>query len=387
MESKSVAASIIGSHLGREVIPGEVVSVEPDLIMIHDGNTPLFMHHFEERKVKHPERVVAFTDHFSPPSTIAHAEAVKEYHGFLRQQGIEHVHRFEGIGHQLMVELGYAREGMLILGNDTHATTYGAVGAFSFALGNTDTAYALATGRTWIRVPESLPIEMKGDMRHATPFDMGLEVIRRLGTDGGEYRSLEFHGRGEISLDGRMTVSNLSAETGAISAIFADSGGNSDHALEMNLSELVPLAAEPFSPSGVKEVSSLGGVKIQQAIIGSCASGRLEDIRAAAEILEGERIHGDVRLIVAPSSQGIFLRSLELGYIQTLIEAGAVVVSPGCGSCAGIDRGIMASGERTIATYSRNYRGRMGPHDAEVYLASPETVALSALYGEITGRD
>ncbi len=383
----SLAERIIGRHLGRRVSPGEIVTVEPDLIMIHDGNAPLFMHHFENRKRRYPDRIVAFTDHFSPPSRIAHAETVRKYRRFLDEQGIGNQHHFEGIGHQLMVELGYAREGMIILGNDTHATTYGAVGAFAFALGNTDTAYALATGRTWLRVPESVDIEIKGGLRHASSFDIGLEVIRRLGTEGGEYKSLEFYGERGLSTDGRMTLCNLSAETGAVSAAFSPLEDENASDMEIDTEELAPLVAEPYSPANVRAVSSVRGVKIQQAMIGSCASGRLEDIRIAAGILKGERVSKNVRFIIAPSSQNIMLKAVELGYIKTLMEAGVVVVSPGCGSCAGIDRGILASGEKAIATYSRNYRGRMGPPDAGVYLASPETVALSALYGEITGRE
>lgn len=380
----NLVEEIISQHTGHSVRAGDVVTLEPDLVMIHDGNTPLFMNYFENRRIKYPDRVVAFTDHFSPPSSIAHSEVVRAYHRFLKEQGIEKQHHFTGIGHQLMVELGYAGEGMIILGNDTHATTYGAVGAFGFALGNTDTAYTLATGRTTIRVPKAEVIGLKGRLRKASPFDVGLEVIRRYGTDGGEYRSLEFQSD-SLSLDGRMTVSNLSAETGAVSAIFSRRKENA--AQEIDLAELTPLVALTYSPDNIAEASSLKDVRIQQAMIGSCASGRLEDIRTAAEILNGEKIDRDVRLIVAPSSNGVMLKAAEEGYIQTLIEAGAVVVSPGCGSCAGIDRGILASGERAVATYSRNYRGRMGPPDSGVYLASPETVALSALYGEITGRE
>ncbi len=384
--SHSRTLEIIEAHLGKRAAPGETITIEPDLVMIHDGNTPLFMHHFENRRIRHPDRVVAFTDHFSPPSSIAHAEVVKAYRRFLDSQGIKNQHHFEGIGHQLMVELGYAKEGMIILGNDSHATTYGAVGAFAFALGNTDTAYALATGKTWMRVPEPVSVELRGELRTALPFDVGLEIIRMLGTDGGEYRALEF--QGNLPPDGRMAVSNLSAETGAVSAMFVRDGrGNGDADMRLDLRDLVPLASVPYSPANVKEVADIKGVKIQEAIIGSCASGRLDDIKAAAEVLNGEKIHPDVRLIIAPSSAGIMLRAMEDGYISSLIEAGAVVVAPGCGACAGIDRGLLASGENAIATYGRNYRGRMGPPDAGVYLASPETVAISAIYGEITGRD
>jgi len=380
----NLVQEIISQHTGHSVRAGDVVTLEPDLVMIHDGNAPLFMNYFENMRIKYPERVVAFTDHFSPPSSIAHSEVVRSYHRFLKEQGVEKQNHFTGIGHQLMVELGYAKAGMIILGNDTHATTYGAVGAFAFALGNTDTAYTLATGKTTIRVPVAEKIELKGRLKKASPFDVGLEVIHRYGTDGGEYSSLEFHSE-SISLDGRMTISNLSAETGAVSAIFSRRKVNAAH--EIELAELTPLVALPYSPDNITEVSSLKDVKIQQAMIGSCASGRLEDIRSAAEILNGEKIDRDVRLIIAPSSNAVMLKAMEEGYIQTLMEAGAVIVSPGCGSCAGIDRGILASGEKAVATYSRNYRGRMGPSDSAVYLASPETVALSSLYGEITGRE
>ncbi|MCD6541997.1 MAG: 3-isopropylmalate dehydratase large subunit [Thermoplasmata archaeon] len=391
---------------------GEIIDASVDLAMSHD-NAALVSKIFREIGVDNVwdrNKIVIVLDHRTPANTIKAAEAHKSIREFVREQGIENFYDVgEGICHQVLPEKGYVKPGMLIVGTDSHTTTYGAFGAFSTGIGATEMACIWATGKLWMKVPETIKMIINGKPgKMVMSKDIILYIIGEIKSDGANYKAIEFYGETikNMSIASRMTISNQSMEAGAKAAIippdektfeylkervkgeikpvYADEDANYEDVMEFDVTNLEPQVACPHTVDNVKPVSEVAGISINQAVLGSCTNGRLEDIEVAARILKGKRIADGVRMIVVPASREIYLKAMEKGYIQTLLKAGATVINPGCGPCLGAHQGILASGERAITSTNRNFRGRMGSPDSEVYLASPATVAASALKGEIT---
>jgi homoaconitate hydratase family protein len=406
---QTLVEKILSQKVQRSVGPDEVIEVDVDSVMVHDANAPLFFKHFsEDDYIFDPERVVFITDHFGPPSTPEHSGMVDNVRKFISDYEIKYYHEFQGICHHLMVEEGYVVPGMVAIGIDSHATTYGAVGAFATGMGSTDTAYILKTGRTWLKVPGTIRVNFRREQRdNILGTDIALELLGILGEDGATYKALEFGGFGvrNLGMDARMTIANFSHEMGAKVGIFpvddrasdylherakweydilaVDEKANYEQKVDIDLNKIEPNIAQPHSPANVTPVSEVEGAAINQAFLGSCASGRMEDLRAAARILDGKKIHDNVRMIVIPTSNRIYTRALREGLIESFVKAGAVPCNPSCGPCAGIDKGILGDGEVCISTSNRNFKGRMGANSSEIYLASAATVAQSALEGKI----
>ncbi len=378
---------------------GEFVRRKPDRVMIHDGNMPLVFERLENVELYDPRRITAVTDHFCPPSTVERAGYVKRLREFVKAKNITDHVEFKGICHQVMLE-GRVRPGELVVGMDSHSTTYGALGAYGVGLGSTDTAEVLETGSTWFKAPETVKVNIR---KKATGTDLALELLRQVKYSC-NYRSIEFADHAENSMDTKTTVSNMAAETGAKAAVFPTDKITIEYLRRYGISEEMkfstddsvcskvldleptePLVAVPHKPYSIKKAVKVQGRSIDQIVLGSCASGRYSDIKKAADVLNNKKVHPDVRMLVIPSSANILERAMRDGYIQTLLEAGAVLLNPSCGPCAGIDKGLLAEGEVCLSTFNRNYRGRMGP--GEIYIANAEICALSAVKGVLTAPE
>lgn len=407
---KTFAEKILSRASSSDAWAGDTVVGKVDLAMSHE-NAALVSRMFREmgaQRIWDKEKVVVLFDHRVPANTISAAEGHKAVREFVAQQQVSHFYAHgEGICHQILPEKGHVQPGMLIVGSDSHTTTYGAFGAFSTGIGATEMASVWATGELWFRVPETLRINITGPMpKGVSSKDVILGIIGRLGSDGADYMCVEYTGDAvdSMSVSSRMVMSNMAIEMGAKAGIcFPDSktmsyleerGANNGNPvmgdedavtriLDFPVSGLAPLVACPHAVDNVKEVSDLEGLRIDQAVLGSCTNGRLEDLEAAEAITRGEKIPTNVRFIVVPASKEVYLEAMDRGIIRSLMESGAIVTNPGCGPCLGAHQGILAAGERAISTTNRNFRGRMGSADSEVYLASPQTVAASALAGEI----
>ena len=395
----------------KKVEAGEIVDASVDLAMSHD-NAALVSKVFKEigvEKVWDPDKIVIILDHRAPANIIKAAEAHKSIREFVKSQDIKNFYDIgEGICHQVVPEKGFVKPGMLIVGTDSHTTTYGAFGAFSTGIGATEMACVWATGKLWLKVPETIKMIIEGKLQDMVMAkDVILYIIGKIGSDGANYKAIEFYGETvrNFSVASRMTISNQAMEAGAKAAIVppdektldylksrvkgdvepisADKDANYEDVLEFDVSDLEPQVACPHAVDNVKPVSEVAGIEIDQAVLGSCTNGRLEDLEIAAMILEGKRIASNVRMIVVPASREVYLEALKRGYIEIFLKAGATIINPGCGPCLGAHQGVLASGERAITSTNRNFRGRMGSPDSEVYLASPATVAVSAIKGEI----
>ncbi len=393
------------------VVAGQIVDVSPDVAMSHD-NTAAIYQTFKKlgvTKVKYPERLAITLDHAVPAPTTQHAQNHAEVRQFVKEQGVTTFFEVgRGICHQVHSEEGVVLPGEVILGSDSHTTHFGWLGAFGAGVGRSEMAAIWATGELWLRVPESMKVVVTGDWpQGVTAKDFCLKLMGDLGVDGGIYMSIEFSGPAisALSLESRAVIPNMMAEFGAKTAylppdeaIFkylegrarrpytpmypdADATYAAEH--HYNVSTLEPMVACPDSPDNVKPVSEIAGTPVQQAFIGTCTNGRLEDIAAAAEIVKGQHIAAGTRLIVIPASSVVMQAAMQRGYLQTLMEAGAVLGTPGCGPCMGNHMGVPAPKEVTISSANRNFRGRMGTPDAPVYLASPAVVAASAIAGKI----
>ncbi len=425
-EGQTFAQKALARAAGRDrVAVGEVVDARPDRVLSHD-NTAAIARMFYQlglKRVRDPDRLVITLDHAVPPPTPRHAQNHAEIRRFVAEQGIRHF--FEagrGICHQVISEEALVLPGQMILGADSHTTHFGWMGAFGAGIGRSEVLALWATGEIWLRVPESIRITLTGRLPFGvTAKDLCLRIFYDLGADGGLYRSLEFAGEGihALSIESRMTIANFMAEFGvknaylppddtvfdwlaprlarrtgepipaareriAASALYPDPGAAYEAEYVYRLDELEPMVACPSSVDHVKPLREVAGIRVDMAFIGTCTNGRLEDIAAAAAILRGRRIAPGVRLLVIPASSEVLQEALRQGYIQTLVEAGAMIGIPGCGPCMGIHMGIPAPGEVVISSGSRNFRGRMGTPEAEIYLASPAVVAASALRGRIT---
>lgn len=394
----------------KEVSPKEIVEVNVDAVMVNDLTGPLAVDSFRKigiEKVWDPEKIAIVLDHLAPASSEKAAELHKMLREFAEEQGIHGLYDVgEGVCHQVMVEKGYVKPGALIVGADSHTCTYGAFGAFSTGIGSTEAAAVFATGKIWLRVPEAFRINVKGFLQsYVTPKDLILHIIGQIGADGAIYKSIEFTGPTirSMSADGRMTLCNMVVEMGAKNGIIepdetaikylklesaelmkSDPDAHYERVLEMDVSGLEPQVACPHSVDNVKPVSDVSCVEIDQGFIGSCTNGRIEDLRLAARVLMGKKVKKGVRLLVVPASKEVYLQALREGLIEILMKAGAVVCNPTCGPCLGGHLGLLAADEVCISSSNRNFIGRMGSVKAKIYLASPATVAASAVTGKIT---
>lgn len=398
----------------EEVRPGEIVEAEIKSAMIHDITGPIAVQSWrklEEAKVWDPDRVVVIFDHFLPPPTEQAASLQKMMRGFVDEQGIRSFYDVGrgGICHQVMPEKGHVHPGDVIVGADSHTCTYGAFGAFSTGIGSTEMAAVFATGRLWFKVPRTIKINVNGSFAPSVMSkDLILHILAKLGVSGANYRGMEFTGQAveDMSISGRMTLCNMSIEAGAKTGIVAPdtktaeylgaSSSNSFHdigsdedskyerTIQIDASTLSPQVARPHSPDNVIPIEEMPETRIDQAFLGSCTNGRTEDLRIAARILDGRKVHNCTRLIVTPASQDVYRECLREGLIEILTESGAVVTNPGCGICIGIHMGILAPGDVCVSSSNRNFIGRMGSPQAKIFLASPATVAASAIAGRIT---
>ena len=408
---ETVIEKIIRNNVGKSVRPGDIVTVNVDRVMIHDIFIPFVAEKFEEMgftKLWDPEKVILIYDHLVPASQLDDTRHFHTGDEFAKKYGMTHVHRSDGICHQLMTEAGYVKPGNIVFGTDSHTTTYGCVGAFSSGIGYTEMASILGTGTMWIKVPETIKIVIDGELpENVMSKDVILRIIGDLGADGATYRALEFTGSTieKMSVASRMTMSNMAIEAGAKCALFTPDEKTAEYCeIELNdfqkslkgdgdakymktvtyrAEDFVPVMACPSQVDKIRDVSELEGTEIDQVFIGSCTNGRLEDLQAAAEVLKGKKVADFVKLIVTPASRKIYRQAVEMGIMDTLAEAGAIITHPGCGLCCGRTGGILTDGERVVATNNRNFLGRMGTSKVQIYLASPRTAAFCAVAGKI----
>lgn len=409
----TLAERILARAAGREsVTAGEFVVADIDLALLHDifaAQVFDMLRDVGSDGVFDPDRTVVVIDHLVPAPTAEAAALHQRIRAHVARLGITAFYDAgEGICHQLLPERGHIRPGMLVVGTDSHTTTYGALGAGGTGIGTSDMVYALATGRLWFRVPETLRFELTGDLGPAVSWkDVILYLAGRFGADAAQYKAMEFGGPAVANADmsSRLTVSNMAVEMGAKFGLFAadevtdaylrEHGGSGSEPFEpdpdasyeavhqISLADLPPQVAMPHEVDRVGSIEDVAGITINQAFIGSCTNGRIEDLRAAAEVLEGHHIAPGVRLLVAPASRSVLQEAMKTGVLASLVDAGASVLPPGCGPCFGGHGGLLGPGERCIGTSNRNFIGRMGSAEAEIFLASPATVAASALAGHI----
>ena len=410
----TMTQKILAEHAGlKEVVAGQLIEVKLDLVLGNDITAPVAINEFEKigaTKVFDVNKIALIADHFVPNKDIKSAEQTKQMREFAKKMGI--VNHFDvgqmGIEHALIPEKGMSVPGDLIIGADSHTCTYGALGAFSTGIGSTDMAASMATGKTWLKVPEAIKFVLKGKRgKWVMGKDVILHIIGLIGVDGALYKSMEFTGEGlaNLSVDDRLSMANMAIEAGGKNGIFdvddqtlayvkehstrpykvykADPDAVYSEVYEINLGDIKPTVAFPHLPSNARTINNVGTVEIQQSVIGSCTNGRIEDLRMAAEILKGRKVHPDVRCIILPATQKIWKQAMNEGLFDIFIDAGAAVSTPTCGPCLGGHMGILAKGERAISTTNRNFVGRMGHPESEVYLASPAIAAASAILGRI----
>lgn len=411
----NITEKILSSKTNHEVSPGEIIEIPVDLAMSHDGTSPPTIKTFEKiaTKVWNPNKIVLVFDHNIPANTIGSAEFQKVCRNFIKQQNITHnyIHG-EGICHQVLPEKGLVEPGKVIVGADSHTCTYGAFGAFSTGMGATDLAMVWATGKTWFMVPESIKMEISGELNpYIAPKDIILNIIGKVGIAGATYKTAEFCGEtiDKMGVEGRATMCNMAIEMGAKNGIMEPnrevidyiikntgkkeselnilkSDKDAEYLKEMHfeIGDIEPQIACPNDVDNVKNISKVEGISIDQSLVGSCTNGRLSDLADAAEILEGNKINNDVRLLILPASVEIYKEALNAGYIETFIDSGAIICNPGCGPCLGGHMGVLSEEEVCISTTNRNFKGRMGDPKSSVYLANSKVVAASAIEGVIT---
>ncbi len=395
-----------------EVVAGQIVDARPDVALSHDNTAPISRTFYSLGidRVKYPERLAITLDHAVPAPSTLHAQNHAEVRQFVAKQGVRNFFEVgRGICHQVLSEEAIVLPGELILGSDSHTTHFGWLGAFGAGVGRSEMAAIWATGELWLRVPESILIVVDGELPPGvTTKDLCLKIIGDLGADGGLYLSVEFTGSTleTLSFDSRMVIPNMMAEFGAKNAylapddrliewlrgkagrdftpLYPDPDANYLAVHHFDASTLEPMVARPHTVDNVVPISEVAGTPVQQAFLGTCTNGRLEDLAAAAEVLRGRHVAAGTRLLVIPASSRVYMDAMEQGYLTTLMEAGAVIGTPGCGPCMGNHMGVPAPGEATISSANRNFRGRMGTRDSEIYLASPAVVAASAVTGVLT---
>ncbi|MCI9534393.1 MAG: 3-isopropylmalate dehydratase large subunit [Lachnospiraceae bacterium] len=413
---QTIIEKIIGHNMGSvQIKPGDIVTVKPDRVMLDDIMMPFIADKFHEmgfNKVWDPDKVVLIYDHLVPASQQDDTRHYQAGDAFAEKYGLTHVHRSDGICHQLMTEAGYVKPGDVVFGTDSHTTTYGCVGAFSTGIGYTEMAAILGTGALWVKIPETIRIVIDGTLpKGVMSKDVILRIIGDLGADGATYRALEFTGSAvdEMTVASRMTMANMAIEAGAKCAAFSPDEKTAEYCgIELNgfykglkgdedakyvqtiryqAEDFRPVMACPSQVDKIREVRELEGTVIDQVFIGSCTNGRLEDLQAAAKVLEGKKVAPFVKLIVTPASRKVYEDALACGALKTLLEAGAIVTHPGCGLCCGRAGGILCDGERVVATNNRNFLGRMGTAKTEIYLASPVSAAACAAAGKIVNAE
>ncbi|MBQ5990658.1 MAG: 3-isopropylmalate dehydratase large subunit [Oscillospiraceae bacterium] len=410
----TMTQKILAAHAGLDKVEsGELIMVDLDLVLGNDITSPVAIKEFNKlgkTEVFDKEKVTMVMDHFAPNKDIKAAEQCKMCREFCGEKSITNFFDVGqmGIEHALLPEKGLVVAGDAVIGADSHTCTYGALGAFSTGVGSTDMACGMATGKAWFKVPEAIKFVLKGSFRkYVSGKDLILHIIGMIGVDGALYKSMEFTGEGlkSLSMDDRLCIANMAIEAGAKNGIFevdditlkyiaehsdrkpviykADDDAVYERVIEIDLSEVKSTVAFPHLPENAKTFDEIGDVRIDQVVIGSCTNGRLEDLAAAAEILKGRKVASHVRTIIIPATQKIYLEAMEKGYLKIFIEAGAVVSTPTCGPCLGGHMGILAEGERAVATTNRNFVGRMGHPGSEVYLAGPTVAAASAVAGKL----
>ncbi len=408
---QTIAEKILSEHAGKQVKPGELIISKIDAVMVQDGTGPLAVNEFKKlnkTKLFNPERTILFIDHAAPSprkelsnSHTVLREFAKEYGAVLSEVG-------EGVCHQRLVE-SYINPGEVLLGADSHTCTSGALGAFATGVGSTDIAVVMALGKTWLKVPSTYKIVLEGEFSKGVyAKDLILHLIGLIGADGATYKALEFTGSAvkNLTMSERFTISNMAVEAGAKAGLFetdektyeylkeqgredkfkeikADSDAKYERVININLSELKPTISCPHTVDNTKTIEELERTQINQVYIGTCTNGRIEDLRIAADILKGKKVKEGIRLLVAPASRKVFLEALKEGLIETFAEAGASIVTSGCGACVGVHAGILGDGEVCLATQNRNFKGRMGNTEGFIYLSSPATAAYSAIKGYI----
>lgn len=414
----TITEKIFAAHCGKDFVQvGELISAKVDITLANDITGPIAISEFRKIGVENvfdPSRVVFVPDHFVPNKDIKSAQQAKIVRNFSREQNL--VNYFEvgrmGIEHALLPDKGIVTAGDLVIGADSHTCTYGALGAFSTGVGSTDLGCTMASGETWFRVPSTIKVEFFGTLnKWVSAKDLILHLIGDIGVDGALYKTLEIGGEviENMQMDGRFTICNMAIEAGAKNGIIvpdeitkkyllnrsirepkfytSDENATYEKVLRYDVSKIEPTVAKPHLPENTCPISEIGNIKIDQAVIGSCTNGRLSDLEVAAKILDGRKVHPDVRLIVFPGTQEIYLDALKLGYIEAIIKAGGAVSTPTCGPCLGGHCGILAKGERAISTTNRNFVGRMGHPESEVYLSSPAVAAASAILGKISSPE
>ncbi len=410
----TMTQKILAAHAGLpEVKAGQLIRAKLDMVLGNDITSPVAIREFEKEgftEVFDKDKISMVMDHFTPNKDIKAAEQCKQCRSFAKSFDLTHFYDVGdmGVEHALLPEQGIVGAGDCIIGADSHTCTYGALGAFSTGVGSTDMAAGMATGEAWFKVPEAIQFRLHGALRpKVSGKDLILHIIGMIGVDGALYCSMEYTGEGvkSLSMDDRLCIANMSIEAGAKNGIFpvdevtraymdgrtrrpytvfeADPDATYLRTIDIDLSALEPTVAFPHLPENTRRMSDVGEIPIHQVIIGSCTNGRLSDMKAAAEILAGKKVHPDVRCIIIPATQQIYLESIELGYMKIFIESGCAVSTPTCGPCLGGHMGVMAAGERCVATTNRNFVGRMGHVESEVYLASSEVAAASAVLGKI----
>lgn len=414
----TMTQKILAAHAGLDIVEaGQLIMADLDMVLGNDITTPVAVNEFEKAGfdgVFDTEKISLVMDHFTPNKDIKAAQQCMQCRNFARQYDVKNffdVGRM-GIEHALLPEQGIVKAGDCIIGADSHTCTYGALGAFSTGVGSTDMAAGMATGKAWFKVPEAIKFNLTGKLsKHVSGKDVILHIIGMIGVDGALYRSMEFMGEGlkSLSMDDRLCIANMAIEAGAKNGIFMvdeiteeymrervegewkvyepDEDAQYAEVYDIDLSSLRPTVSFPHLPENTKTIDEVGDIPIQQVVIGSCTNGRLEDMAEAAEILKGRKVHRDVRAIIIPATQQIYKDCIKEDYLDIFIDAGCVVSTPTCGPCLGGHMGILAEGERCVATTNRNFVGRMGHVKSEVYLASPAVAAASAVAGRICGFD
>ncbi len=413
----TLAEKILAAHSGeKKVTSGELINVRVDLVLANDITAPIAIKEFQRigvKKVFDPQKIVMVPDHFIPNKDILSAEQAKLMREFALEQGLIYFEVGQmGIEHVLLPEQGLVLPGEVVIGADSHTCTYGALGAFATGMGSTDIAAAMACGEIWMKVPPTIKFVYHGKLgRWVGGKDLILYTIGNIGVDGALYAAMQFEGEAitALSMDGRFTMANMAIEAGAKAGIFKvdsqtleyvrprarrsykvydpDEDAEYVQIIEYDVSQLEPQVAFPHLPANSKSISQVGRIDIDQVVIGSCTNGRLEDIRTAAQILKGKLVHPRVRCIIIPGSQQVYLQALREGLIEAFIRAGAAVSTPTCGPCLGGYMGVLAAGERCVSTTNRNFKGRMGSTQSEVYLANPAVAAASAILGRIASPD
>lgn len=414
----TMTQKILAAHAGvSQVSAGQLIEAELDLVLGNDVTAPVAIREMEKMKINKVfdnNQIALVPDHFTPNKDIKSAQNCKCMREFAMDQDITNYFEIGemGIEHALLPEKGLVVAGDVVIGADSHTCTYGALGAFSTGVGSTDMAAGMATGKAWFKVPAALRFVLKGKpSKWVSGKDIILHIIGMIGVDGALYKSMEFAGDGiaNLSMDDRFTIANMAVEAGAKNGIFpvdditigymkehsnkeftkfeADEDAEYEETYEIDLSAIKPTVAFPHLPENTRTLDQVGEIKIDQVVIGSCTNGRLNDLRMAAKVLEGRRIAKGMRLIIFPATQAIYLQAIEEGLIATFIKAGAVVSTPTCGPCLGGHMGVLAAGERAVATTNRNFVGRMGHVESEIYLASPAVAAASAVTGKISSPE